>query len=76
MFSLGGLGGVPFSGITGFGAYAAHVPDNGNIFILFAPHCAVSREGLCGYYHRHGQAKLTTACGAVLGAYKEMKGAT
>lgn len=41
-FSLGGLGGIPFSGKTGFGAYASHVPDNGNIFVLFAPHCAVA----------------------------------
>lgn len=27
IFSLGGLAGIPFSGKTGFGAYAAHVPD-------------------------------------------------
>jgi hypothetical protein len=27
VFSLAGLGGIPFSGQTGFGAYAAHVPD-------------------------------------------------
>lgn len=42
VFSLGGLAGIPFSGKTGFGAYAHHVPENGNIFVLFAPHCAVS----------------------------------
>ena len=54
IFYLGGLGGIPFSGKTGFGAYASHVPDGGNIFVLFAPHCAVSEQGHCGYYHRHG----------------------
>lgn len=27
IFALGGLAGIPFSGKTGFGAYAAHVPD-------------------------------------------------
>jgi hypothetical protein len=27
MFSLGGLAGLPFTGQTGFQAYAAHVPD-------------------------------------------------
>ena len=65
-FSLGGLAGIPFSGKTGFGAYASHVPDEGNIFVLFAPHCAVSHktystdmqfkpdEHICGYYHRNG----------------------
>ena len=73
MFSLGGLAGLPFTGFTGFNAYAAHVPDQGNIFVLFAPHCGVSREGLCGYYHRHGQRGLTTACGAALGALDAVK---
>lgn len=76
VFSLGGLAGIPFSGKTGFAAYAAHVPDNGNIFVLFAPHCAVSTEGRCGFYHRQGQAKLTPACGAALGAVKAIKDAT
>ena len=72
-FSLAGLAGIPFSGQTGFGAYAAHVPDNGHIFVLFAPHCAVSEEGEVGYYHRHGQRDLSTACGAAIGAYKAVK---
>lgn len=72
-FSLGGLAGIPFSGKTGFGAYAHHVPEGGNIFVLFAPHCAVSEEGHCGYYHRLGQKEESTACGAVLGAYNAVK---
>ena len=41
--------------------------------MLFAPHCGVTREGLCGYYHRHGQNELTTACGAALGALSAVK---
>jgi hypothetical protein len=45
MFSLGGLAGLPFTGLTGFRAYAAHVPDKGNLFVLFAPHCGVTKEG-------------------------------
>jgi hypothetical protein len=72
-FTLGGLAGIPFSGKTGFGAYAHHVPEGGNIFVLFAPHCAVSEEGHCGYYHRLGQKEESTACGAVLGAYNAVK---
>ena len=85
-FSLGGLGGIPFSGKTGFSAYASHVPDDGNIFILFAPHCAVSHketvdspsfcadgDDICGYYRRLGQKNLSTACNACLGAYNAVK---
>jgi hypothetical protein len=73
VFSLGGLAGIPFSGKTGFGAYAHHVPEGGNIFVLFAPHCAVSEEGLCGMYHRKGQKTLSTACGAGIGGYRAVK---
>lgn len=51
-FGLGGLAGIPFVGKTGFGAFAAHVPEEGNIFVLFAPHVAVSEEGKVGYYKR------------------------
>ena len=69
VFSLGGLAGIPFSGKTGFAAYASHVPDEGNIFVLFAPHVAISEEGNIGYYHRRGQTELTSACGAAIGAY-------
>lgn len=72
-FSLGGLAGIPFTGKTGFGAFAAHVPDNGNIFLLFAPHCGVSKEGCCGLIHRRGQAGKSTACGAAIGAYGAVK---
>ena len=76
-FALGGLGGIPFSGKTGFGAYASHVPDDGNIFILFAPHCGVAADAegisVCGKIHREGQSHLTTACGAALGAYGAVK---
>ena len=39
---MGGLGGVPFIGKSGFGAYGHHVPDNGKMFILFAPHIGLS----------------------------------
>jgi hypothetical protein len=42
---MGGLGGLPFVGEVGFGAYAAHVPHNGNLLILFAPHVGVDLEG-------------------------------
>jgi Limiting CO2-inducible proteins B/C beta carbonyic anhydrases len=76
VFSLGGLAGIPFSGKTGFAAYASHVPNDGSIFILFAPHWAISEEGLCGFYHRHGQTKLSVACGAGIGAYEAVKDLT
>lgn len=53
-FYMGGLGGIPFVGNTGFKAYSHHVPKHGNVFILFAPHVGISPDGLIGKYARHG----------------------
>lgn len=70
-FHLGGLSGAPFVGKTGFGAFSHHVPDNGNVCILYAPHVAISETGEVGKHHRVGQHTHSTACGAVIGAYKK-----
>merc|ERR1719510_2924192 len=32
VFNLGGIGGIPFVGKTGFTAFSHHVPDDGNLF--------------------------------------------
>ena len=67
-FSLSGLGGVPFTGKTGFAAFSHHVPKDGQVLILFAPHVAISPNGEVGRYKREGQEGLSTACGACIGA--------
>ena len=41
IFPLGGLGGLPFTGKTGWSAYSSHVPKDGHIVILFAPHVGI-----------------------------------
>ena len=72
-FPMGGIGGAPFVGKTGFGAFSGHVPDNGNVVILFGPHIAISESGDLGKYLREGQSKHSSACGAVLAAYEQCK---
>ncbi|GAB5361587.1 hypothetical protein AAMO2058_000725600 [Amorphochlora amoebiformis] len=62
-FTLGGLAGLPFTGKTGFGALSSHVPDDGELLILFAPHIGVTKEGEIGNIRRAGMTKDTTACG-------------
>ena len=57
-FYMGGLGGLPFVGKVGFGAYSHHVPKDGALFILFAPHVGLSPDGLVGKYARAGQDHL------------------
>ena len=71
---MGGLGGLPFVGKTGFKAYSHHVPKDGNIFIVFAPHIGVADDGLIGKISRPGQDHLDSACGAAIGGYNTCKG--
>jgi hypothetical protein len=55
VFYLGGLAGVPFAGRGGWNTLASHVPQEGNIFVLFAPHVGVSENGELGKVLRPGQ---------------------
>jgi hypothetical protein len=70
VFHLGGLGGIPFAGKTGFAAFSHHIPNNGNLMILFAPHIGISDDMLLGKYDRVGQHSAGSACGAAVGAFK------
>ena len=70
---MGGLGGIPFPGITGLGATLHHVPENGTLFILYAPHVGISLEGKIGDYNRIGLTQPGHACGAAIGAYNKLK---
>lgn len=72
-FALGGLGGVPFAGKSGFGAYLHHVPDSGKLLVFFAPHVGIDSEGRVGSLQRDGQAATSSACGAAIGAYKALQ---
>lgn len=73
VFNLGGLGGVPFVGKSGFGAFLSHVPLEGKVVILYGPHVGISNEGVVGKVERVGQNKPSTSCGAAVGAYKAIK---
>lgn len=66
---MSGLGGLPFCGKTGWGAFTSHVPTNGNIVILFAPHIGISKSGTIGMITRMGHECESTACGAAIGAF-------
>ncbi|KAL7538296.1 hypothetical protein ACHAXR_008473 [Thalassiosira sp. AJA248-18] len=71
-FSLGGLAGLPFAGKSGFRAFLHHVPDNGKLLVMFAPHVGIDDRGVVGALQRDGQTKVSNACGAAVGAYKAL----
>lgn len=68
-FSLGGLAGLPFAGKSGFRAFLHHVPDEGKLLVMFAPHVGIDAAGKVGALQRDGQTKVSKACGAAVGAY-------
>jgi hypothetical protein len=74
VFNLGGLGGLPFVGISGMGAFIHHAPVAGKIFIVFGPHVGISDKGVVGQIERVGQTSISTSCGAGIGAYKAIMG--
>jgi len=67
-FKMGGLDGFPFTGLTGMGAFASHVPDEGAVFIYYGPHIGITKDGTIGEIHRFGQHKNSGCCGAAKGA--------
>jgi hypothetical protein len=71
-FKMGGLDGFPFTGLTGMGAFASHVPDNGAVFIYYGPHIGITKTGALGEIHRLGQSKNSGCCGAARGALNKL----
>jgi hypothetical protein len=71
-FKMGGLDGFPFTGLTGMGAFASHVPDEGAVFIYYGPHIGITKTGVIGEIHRFGQSKNSGCCGAAKGALNKL----
>eukprot|EP00640_Fibrocapsa_japonica_P003496 CAMPEP_0113937970 /NCGR_PEP_ID=MMETSP1339-20121228/4432_1 /TAXON_ID=94617 /ORGANISM="Fibrocapsa japonica" /LENGTH=307 /DNA_ID=CAMNT_0000940893 /DNA_START=48 /DNA_END=971 /DNA_ORIENTATION=- /assembly_acc=CAM_ASM_000762 len=75
-FSLGGLSGFPFAGLTGFGAMAAHIPDDGFCLIVYGPHVGVSSGGIVGKVERNGIELVDNCCGSAIAASNYLRGIT
>eukprot|EP00929_Paragymnodinium_shiwhaense_P112928 TRINITY_DN8119_c0_g1_i1.p1 TRINITY_DN8119_c0_g1~~TRINITY_DN8119_c0_g1_i1.p1 ORF type:complete len:249 (-),score=53.66 TRINITY_DN8119_c0_g1_i1:397-1143(-) len=69
VFTMGGIGGFAHGGPVALGAFKGHVPDDGNLFILYGPHVGISESGKVGVTLRCGQSKDSTACGALMAVY-------
>lgn len=71
-FILGGLGGYPFGGLTGMGAFAAHVPSDGIAVIFYGPHIGITGDGVIGKINRIGQEGTTGCCGSLTAAVRQL----
>jgi Limiting CO2-inducible proteins B/C beta carbonyic anhydrases len=72
-YSLGGLAGCPFGGVTAFRKMKAHVADDGAAVIVYGPHVGVSLDGRVGHVDRakisSQEGEHTLCCrSAILGA--------
>jgi len=76
IFHLGGLGGLPFVGVTGFGAFVQHCPDQGKLVVVFGPHIGISESGQLGKIKRTGMKGETASCGAAMAAYQAISNGT
>ncbi|NBA85739.1 hypothetical protein GVN16_08215 [Emticicia sp. CRIBPO] len=71
-FSMGGLNGFPFAGITGMNAFAHHVPEDGAVVVFYAPHIGITHDGKIGEISRIGQSANSACCGAARGALAKL----
>lgn len=72
-FHLGGLAGLPFTGISGLSAFAHHIPENGTMVMGITPHIGYSLETGWGYVLRPGQHEPSTCCGALMGTLQKLE---
>jgi Limiting CO2-inducible proteins B/C beta carbonyic anhydrases len=67
-FSMGGLAGFAFGGVTSFGAMAHHIPTGGDCLIVYGPHVGIDSEGMVGKVNRRGRKGSGTCCGSAVAA--------
>lgn len=72
-FTMGGLGGLPYTGFTGMVAYGHHIPDGGDAFIFYGPHIGITDDGMLGKMMRPGQQNVSNSCGALVLALERIK---
>lgn len=74
-FILGGLGGFPFAGVGGVQAFAHHVPHDGAMVIIYAPHIGIPEDGKVGTVVRPGafHAEPSPCCGALQSSLERIK---
>ena len=72
-FNIGGLAGLPFTGITGLDAFAHHVPEDGTAILFVAPHIGYHEKEGWGKLLRHEQHHPSTCCGALVAALSKLQ---
>mmetsp|Transcript_28739 Transcript_28739/g.44163 ORF Transcript_28739/g.44163 Transcript_28739/m.44163 type:complete len:293 (+) Transcript_28739:200-1078(+) len=72
-FSMGGLAGFAFGGVTSFGAMSHHIPEGGSCLVMYGPHVGVDLEGNVGKVNRRGRGGSGACCGSANAAAAYVK---
>lgn len=72
-FSMGGLAGVPFGGVTAFGVMTSHIPDGGSCIVVYGPHVGVDSFGTVGTVNRRGRVDGGSCCLSAITAASYVK---
>ncbi len=72
---MGGLAGLPYSGLTGMLTVGHHIPEGGSVLIAYGPHIGISDQGELGKLQRPGQPDEFVACGALTLALRHFQSA-
>jgi hypothetical protein len=72
-FTFGGLGGLPFTGVTGIEAFAHHVPQDGTALVFLGPHIGYRAGEGWGKILRHEQTHSSSCCGALSSALAKLE---
>lgn len=67
-FSMGGLAGFAFGGVTSFGAMSHHIPTGGSCLVVYGPHVGVDSSGVVGKVNRRGRPGSGACCGSATAA--------
>jgi len=72
-FSMGGLAGFPFGGVTSFCAMAHHIPTGGSCLLVYGPHVGVDSDCAIGKIDRRGRETRGVCCGSSAAAWNYVK---
>jgi len=72
-FSMGGLAGFPFGGVTSFCAMAHHIPNDGSCLVVYGPHVGIDSKCVVGSINRKGRKVHGICCGSAMGAFNYVK---
>lgn len=72
-FSMGGLAGFPFGGVTSFGAMSHHIPEKGSCVVMYGPHVGIDYDGQVGKVNRRGRPGSGACCGSANAAAAYVK---